>query len=85
MSNKPRNNVRFIAKFENYEKERLGKKRNHVVKYEGLAFSKWKRLLEFKTKGIPCDITIQKGYTSESFTRQITDVTEFDNRVIMSW
>lgn len=83
--NKRSNNVRFICTYENYEKERSGIKRNHVIKYGRLAYSKWVRLCSFIAGNAKCSITIQKGYTSKTFTRDITDVTKFEKRVIISW
>lgn len=79
------NNVRFICTFGNYEKENSGRKRNHVVSLIGLADKKWARLDDFMDRGIPCTITNQRGYTDECFTRDITDVTLWDMRVIISW
>lgn len=80
-----KNNVRFIATFENYKKEESGKKRNHVVRFDTLPIAKLKRLEEFILNGVHCDITIQRGYTVKCFTKELTDVTHYENMVIMSW
>ena len=82
---KDTNNVRFVSTFENYEKERSGIKRNHVVNYLQLARSKKLILNAFIKSGVKCSITIQKGYTDECFTRKLKDVTIWDYVVIMSW
>lgn len=82
--NNPPNNVRFVSTFENYDKEEFGLKSNHVVRRKNLARYKWAKLYDF-SQGIPCTITIQRGYTEVCFTKNLKDVTEHDGRVIMSW
>lgn len=84
VKNNRTNDVRFVSTYENYDKEASGLKRNHVVKRHNLARSKWGKLYDF-SQGIPCTITIQRGYTVECFTENLSDVTEHDGRVIMSW
>lgn len=81
----PIENVRFISKFEYYEKEKSGKKRNTVRDWLGLSGAKYDRLNRWLKAGNFGTVTIQKGYTKESFTRKVTDVTVLGNGVIISW
>lgn len=68
------NTLTLISNHEMYEKERSGAKPN-TLRDISIA---WKaKRAEF--------VRIRKGYTNESFTRKITDVSTWGGHVIISW
>jgi hypothetical protein len=72
--------VRFKSVPENYEKEKSGRKPNtvRVVAADDLRFP----FLNDRTAG---SIEIINSETEESFRREITDITFWDGRFIISW
>ncbi len=83
-------NVQFKTKEPYYSKEEDGNKCNTVRKIDGYNDVRFEDLMELiqaddyfgSCKGT---ITIVNPITKESFKRQITDVTYFDERFIISW
>ena len=83
-------NIQFKTRDPFYEKEEDGYKCNTVRKIDPLNDSRFEDLMQLiqaddyfgACKGT---ITIVNPVTKESFKRQITNVTYFDERFIISW
>ena len=66
--------INFISTFAWYEKEESGVKPNTI-----------RDMKVYERAKAATHIRIQKGYTAACFVRKITDVSLFEDRVIISW
>jgi len=79
-------NVEFKSIPEMYRKEHNGLKRNTVIKRDSPKDFRFKILRCFMKGQIHnLNITIVNTDTSESFTREVTDVTQWGDLYIISW
>lgn len=85
----------FKSKPEKFKKEKLGIKKNTVRKIdhkdirfiellERLKIAKEQKQIAFYCYFLG-EITIENSETGERFTRNLTDMTIFENYMIMSW
>ena len=76
--------IRFKSTPENWKKEEAGFKRN-TVRTIDIQDKRFKRLSRWKPYHIDLFIEIKNTETKEEFQRLISDVTFWENLVIISW
>ena len=76
---------RFISTFDYYDREKTGVKPYTIRRRSSLKLKQVEDLVQSFVDNRTIEVTIQRGYTSECFTRKISDTTVFDNSVIFAW
>ena len=71
--------IDFISTFEMYDKEESGIKPNTIRCFRGWSSNKKLKVAD------ATHVRIRRGYTTECFTRKITDKTEWDEWIVLSW
>jgi len=78
--------ITFKSTPDNFVKEYLGLKSNTIRKFDDYTDVRFDLIVKFMANEFSqLNITIVNTKTNEEFTRQVTDITKFDNYYIISW